>query len=101
MNKRNFSSGRWKDLFVFTRREKNGILILFILLAAEACTLLLLHYLPVPKRVPAGMAAFEKEADAFITSLEKEKMEIYRKDKSFPQASFTRDPDTMFLFDPN
>jgi len=101
MNKRNFSSGRWKDLFVFTRREKNGILILFILLAAEACTLLLLHYLPVPRRAFAGRAAFEKEADAFMAALEKEKMEANRKDESFTQASHARNPGTLFLFDPN
>lgn len=99
MNKNFFSSGRWKDLFAFSRREKSGIVILFSILAAEAICLVWLHYVPIPKRPQTDFAAFEKAADELEASIRQEKK--IRMERKVPAHAEPPVAVQMFHFDPN
>ena len=53
-----------KEYFTFTRKERNGILVLFILLVISQAGIIYTHYLDFP--VESDYSAFEEKAHAFM-----------------------------------
>lgn len=86
----------WKDFFYFSRTERQGVLILAILIVA-VCTYIWF----MPARSDAAMnddPEFEKEYEAFITSIQ----ERERANKRIYKRPFTKKREVLLTpFDPN
>jgi competence protein ComEA len=59
-----------KDYFSLSYKVKRGLMVLFVLIAAEIITLIWLHYIPDAAE-PVDYTTFKKEIDAFYAASEK------------------------------
>lgn len=101
MNHNLFSSGRWKDWFSFSRRERNGIIILLSLIIAESLVLFYLHYTENRNKPNIDFAQFQKEADKFFTSTGQQSMAEDRGSFSSIAEEEFSPAHSLFYFDPN
>jgi competence protein ComEA len=86
-----------REYFTFTRKERNGILVLLILLIIMQGAIVFTHYYKPPKEV-ADISAFQKEVLAFQQSMQE-------KDSTMPYGGATKETTvaeiTLFPFNPN
>ena len=90
----------WKDFFYFTKTERQGIIVLVVLILG---VLLLPNLFPLfnrPKEVDTlKQEIFQKEYNEFIASLEE--VEPHKKSKNPTSRPSVRKEITPFAFDPN
>ena len=114
MRKNKYASGRWKDAFAFSRRERRGVAVLLIIIFSECVVLWWLHHRP-PGDVPpsAEMQEFIQVAESFYaeqsgTGTENGKKMAVSRSRSQSQSQSQsqsgiqfHSPPVLFPFDPN
>ena len=85
----------WKDFFYFTKTERQGIIVLVVLVIGLYTIPALLQAFSGPEKTdPAEQAKSEKEYNEFISSIKEAKQ-----DKKYPVCFFYgRDKFIIFLF---
>ena len=90
----------WKDFFYFTKTERQGIIVLVVLILG---VLLLPNLFPLFNRLKEvdtlKQEIFQKEYNEFIASLEE--VESHKKSKNPTSRPSVRKEITPFAFDPN
>jgi DNA uptake protein ComE-like DNA-binding protein len=96
-----------KDYFSLSYKVKRGLMVLFVLIAAEIITLVWLHYLPDAAE-PVDYTAFKKEIDAFYAASENnQKNAVAEKrfksadEKNISAAGHDISKAELFFFNPN
>lgn len=85
----------WKDFFYFTRAQRQGVIVLVILIVAvfTAC-----WFIPPRKdNVQTDIEGFQKEYDAFVASIREQKQE---REAKYPARTRSREV-ILAPFDPN
>lgn len=90
----------WKDFFYFTKTERQGIIVLVVLILGVFSIPLLFPLFEHPKEVDAAeQEKFEKEYNEFIASLKKTEPHRKSADNSF--QPFSEKEIKLTVFDPN
>jgi len=92
---------RFREYFTYTRKERNGLIVLLIILFILILIKIYQNNKPIDEIVIFD-SEFQAEIDAFEKSLipKKDKVTISKKSKKFHEAEW-RVPDELFNFDPN
>jgi competence protein ComEA len=92
---------RFREYFTYTRKERNGLIVLLVILFVLILIKIYQNNLPVGEIVIFD-TEFQAEIDAFEKSLipKKDKVTITKKSKKFHTAEWEI-PDELFNFDPN
>jgi competence protein ComEA len=95
-----------KDYFSLSYKVKRGLMVLFVLIAAEIITLVWLHYLPGAAE-PVDFTSFRKEIDAFYAASENQKKSVAEKrfnaadEKNISDSRNDISKRELFFFNPN
>ena len=88
----------WKDLFFFSKREKQGIIVWVVLIFIVICINVFLRYTRNNEGVENDYEAFEREYAPFVASLKV--IEEEQEAESFSPIEHDKDF-ALFTFDPN
>jgi competence protein ComEA len=98
MRRKSSLRDRWKDYFTFSKKLRNALLALFLVMVIEIATLFYLHFTPASS-TPTDFSEFQKEIDAFYASQKADSLNA--KNNIFDNNNSEIKSPELFAFNPN